>query len=262
MGDIRGKVAIITGGGRGTGRGIAIAYGRAGAKVVVASRTQATVDSAFAMRSSGRVGLALGITCDVGQRDQVFAMVGRAASTFGTVDILVNTAQAFGSSKNPSQTFIPLPLEEYDEDHWEHTYRTGLLGTLWAMQAAFPHLKKRGGKIINFSSMAGQHGRAFSAAYNCTKEGVRALTRTAAREWGKHNVTVNVISPMLASDAQIAWEKADPTEANAARAMTPLGRFGDPIKDGGGLALYLGSSDSDFITGMTFMLDGGFFMYP
>jgi NAD(P)-dependent dehydrogenase (short-subunit alcohol dehydrogenase family) len=261
MDDLKGKVAIITGAGRGTGRGIAIAYGRAGIKVVVTSRTRSTVDKLCdQIRSEG--GSAIGFACDVGHRDQVFATIEQAAKECGTIDILVNAAQSFGPSANPSQTFIPIPLEEYDEDHWENTYRTGLLGTLWAMKAAFPYLKRRGGKIINFCSLAGIHGRAYSVAYNCTKEGVRALTRTAAREWGKYNINVNVINPMLASEAQIAWEAADPTEANAVRAVTPMGRFGDVIKDGGGCAIFLASSASDYITGMTFMLDGGFFMYP
>jgi NAD(P)-dependent dehydrogenase (short-subunit alcohol dehydrogenase family) len=81
------------------------------------------------------------------------------------------------------------------------------------MQAVFHLMKKRGGKIINFSSIAGQQGRPMSAAYNCTKEGVRALTRTAAREWGKYAINVNVISPLLESDAVLMWKEANPSEA-------------------------------------------------
>jgi 2-hydroxycyclohexanecarboxyl-CoA dehydrogenase len=110
--------------------------------------------------------------------------------------------------------------------------------------------------------MAGQIGNAGSAAYNATKEGVRALTRTAAREWGKYRINVNVISPSVRTDALDEFERKDPEFIEAALRQVPLGRFGDPSKDAGALALFLASSDSDFITGMTFMLDGGLFMYP
>jgi NAD(P)-dependent dehydrogenase (short-subunit alcohol dehydrogenase family) len=261
MSDISHKVAIVTGAGRGIGRGIALAYARAGARVVVASRTRATVDSVIAeIQESGGTGI--GVTCDVGQRDQVFDLAEQAYSAFGRIDILVNNAQAFGPAAKPSSTWILQPLETFDEDDWEHTYRTGLLGTLWGMKAVFPHMKVNGGKIINMSSMAGQTGNAGSAAYNSTKEGVRALTRTAAREWGKYRININVISPSVRTDALNEFERKNPEFIEAALAQVPLGRFGDPLKDAGGLALFLGSSESDFITGMTFMLDGGLFMYP
>ena len=261
MGSVTGKVAIVTGAGRGIGRGIAITYGRAGAKVVVASRTPASVESVVReIRSEG--GTALGVTCDVGQREQVFDAVSGAVHEFGTVDILVNNAQAFGPAAKPSGTWILQPLETFDEDDWEHTYRTGLLATLWGMKAVFPYMKEHGGKIINLNSMAGQVGMAGSAAYNATEEGVRALTRTAAREWGKYRINVNVVSPSVRTDGLDKFERENPEMIKAALQNVPLGRFGDPIEDVGPLALFLGSSDSDFITGMTFMLDGGLFMYP
>jgi NAD(P)-dependent dehydrogenase (short-subunit alcohol dehydrogenase family) len=261
MSDISGKVAVVTGAGRGIGRGIALAYARAGAKVVVASRTQATVDRLVG-EIQGDGGTAIGVTCDVGQRDQVFGLAERAHAAFGAIDILVNNAQAFGPAAKPSTTWILQPLESFDEDDWEHTYRTGLLGTLWGMKAVFPHMKANGGKIINMSSMAGQIGNAGSAAYNATKEGVRALTRTAAREWGKYQINVNVISPSVRTDALDEFELKNPEFIKTALMQVPLGRFGDPLKDAGALALFLASGDSDFITGMTFMLDGGLFMYP
>jgi len=261
MADVAGKVAIVTGAGRGIGRGIALTYGRAGAKVVVASRTRASVDGVVG-EIVGDGGTAIGVTCDVGQREQVFDTVSRAVDEFGAVDILVNNAQAFGPAARPSSTWILQPLETFDEDDWEHTYRTGLLATLWGMKAAFPHMKERGGKIINMSSMAGQVGMAGSAAYNATKEGIRGLTRTAAREWGKYRINVNVVSPSVRTDGLEKFERENPEFIKAALQNVPLGRFGDPIKDVGPLALFLGSSDSDFITGMTFMPDGGLFMYP
>ena len=261
MPDIKDKVAIITGAGRGIGRGIAIAYGRASAKVVVASRTQATVDKVVdEIKQEG--GKALGVTCDVGQRDQVFRMVDQAVNAFGPIDILVNNAQTFGAPGKATAADGRQPLETFDEDEWELIYRTGVLATLWGMKAVFPLMKGRGGKIINFGSQAGQVGTDGFAAYSVAKEGIRALSRTAAREWGKYKINVNVINPAVRSDSLIKLERTYPDMMAQVLQSSPLGRFGDPIKDAGPLAIFLGSSDSDYITGMTIMLDGGNFMSP
>ncbi len=261
MGDIKGKVAIVTGGARGIGRGVALTYARAGAKVVVASRSQTTIDPVLKeIKSEG--GTAIGVTCDVSSRDQIFAMVDRTVKEFGTVDILVNNAQSFGTQKNPSNIWVLQPLETYDEDDWDWTFLTGLKSTLWGMKAVFPHMKDKGGKIINMCSYAGLIGAAGAAAYNSAKEGVRALTRTGAREWGKYKINVNVIAPSIRTDAFDQLEKEKPEIIEASLAMIPLGYYGEPVKDAGPLALFLGSSDSDYITGMTFTLDGGLYMAP
>jgi NAD(P)-dependent dehydrogenase (short-subunit alcohol dehydrogenase family) len=261
MGNIAGKVAIITGAGRGIGRAIALAYGREGAKVVVASRTSSTVDSVVAQIERNG-GMAVGIPCDVGQRDQVFGLVARAAKVFGTVDILVNNAQSFGSARKPAGSLYLQPLETLDEEEWDNIYRTGLMSTLWGMKAAFPYLKTKGGKIINFGSATGQIGLGGAAAYNATKEGIRALTRTAAREWGKYRITANVINPALKTDSWDEFARENPERVASVLKDIPVGRLGDPETDVGPLAVFLGSSDSDYITGMTFMLNGGRFIFP
>jgi NAD(P)-dependent dehydrogenase (short-subunit alcohol dehydrogenase family) len=261
MSNVRGKVAVVTGAGRGIGRGIALAFGKAGASVVVSSRSKSTVDSVVdEIRRDG--GTAIGITCDVGARDQVFQMIERTAKELGPVDILVNNAQSFGPSAKPTGAIIPQPLETFDEDEWENTFRTGLLSTLWGMKAAFPHMKERGGKIINICSLAGLTGVPGMAAYGATKEGVRSLSRTAAREWGKYKINVNVINPHVRTDAMGDFEKAHPEYMAQILASIPLGRHGDPVKDAGALAVFLGSSDSDYLTGGTFMLDGGMTLFP
>jgi 2-hydroxycyclohexanecarboxyl-CoA dehydrogenase len=152
---LEGKVAIVTGAGRGIGRGIAIAYACEGANVVVASRTKSTVDSAVSeIEAEG--GTALGVACDVGRRDDIFAAVAKTVAAFGTVDILVNNAQGFGTERRPTPTPRLTPLEDFDEDEWEYTFRTGALATLWGMKAVFPSMKDRGGKIINFGSSLDQ----------------------------------------------------------------------------------------------------------
>ncbi|MBI2964249.1 MAG: SDR family oxidoreductase [Deltaproteobacteria bacterium] len=253
---LSGKVAIVTGAGRGIGRGIAIAYAREGAKVVVASRTKSTVDSVVEEIQAER-GTALGIACDVGRRDDVFAMVAKTVSAFATVDILVNNAQGFGTERRRAPTPLPTPLEDLDEEEWEYTFRTGALATLWGMKAVFPCMKDRGGKIINFGSYLGQIGGEGTAAYNAAKEAIRALSRTAAREWGKYKINVNVINPAVMTDAMAGYFDAHPDEAEAVLRQIPLRRWGDPVKDAGGLAVFLASSDADYLTGMTFQLDGG-----
>jgi NAD(P)-dependent dehydrogenase (short-subunit alcohol dehydrogenase family) len=261
MGNIAGKVAIVTGAGRGIGRGIAVAFGKAGGKVVVASRSKSTVDSVAAeIKDAG--GAALGVTCDVSHRDQIFAMVDQTVKHFGGVDILVNNAQSFGLPSAPRLNTDRQPVESYNEEEFEYVFRSGMLASWWAMKAVFPHMKDKGGKVINFGSMSGQIGTAGTVAYNCTKEAIRALTRTAAREWGKYKINVNVVNPSVETQGLVDLRNRLPDYINEALARVPLGRFGDPEQDAGALALFLASSDSDFITGQTFMLDGGLYLAP
>jgi NAD(P)-dependent dehydrogenase (short-subunit alcohol dehydrogenase family) len=181
---------------------------------------------------------------------------------FGAVDILVNNAQSFAGPNTKTNGDGAQPFETFDEEDWEVIYRTGVLSTLWAMKAVFPHMKGRGGKIINIGSLAGQTGVEGFAAYGMAKEGIRSMTRTAAREWGKHKINVNVINPTILSEALADLVKNQPEMMEKVRATVPVGYFGDPVKDTGPIAIFLGSSDSDYITGMTFMLNGGQTMFP
>lgn len=143
------------------------------------------------------------------------------------------------------------------------SYRTGVLATLWGMKAVFPHMKARGGgKIINLGSAAAQVGLAGFAGYAAAKEGIRGLSRVAAREWGRHGINVNVVNPAAESDSLVELQKNQPQMMRQMLAQIPMGRWGDPIRDAGGLAIFLASPASDYLTGMTFMLDGGQFMWP
>ena len=256
MDRLKEKVAIVTGAGRGIGRGIALAYAREGARVVVSSRSRETVDQVVSEIQASS-GTAIGMAVDVGDREAVFRMVDEAAKTFGSIDILVNNAQGFGPARKPAAAPVIQPLETYDEEEWEHTFRTGVQATLWGMKAVFPHMKCRGGKIINFASEFGIVGNPGSAAYNSNKEAVRGLSRTAAREWGQYGINVNLIVPMVRTDAMETLERADPEGMRAITQQIPMRRFGDPLKDAGPVAVFLAAKDSDYLTGMNVMLDGG-----
>lgn len=259
---LEGKVAIVTGAGRGIGRAIALAYGEEGAKVVVASRTPATVEAVSReIRDNG--GEAIGVACDVGKREDVRAAVQKAVDTYGTVHILVNNAQGFGTEAAPQPSTVFVACEDTNEDEWEYTLRTGPTATLWFMQAVFPHMKRQNyGKIINFASSSGQIGFEGNTCYNAAKEAIRAISRTAAREWGQYGINVNIINPALETRAFDAWKTARPDFVEALKQKIPMRRLGDPERDGAPLAIFLAGPGSDYMTGSTFMLEGGMHTLP
>jgi 2-hydroxycyclohexanecarboxyl-CoA dehydrogenase len=257
---LEGRVAIVTGAGRGIGKIISLAYAEAGAAVTVASRTASTVN-AVAGEIAAAGGKALGVTCDVGERSQVDSMVAATVERFGRIDILVNNAQSVSTTPRSESASSYEPLETYPEDIWDHTYQTGLKATLYAMQAVFPHLRERGGKIINFGSGNGIANMKGTAAYNVTKEAIRSLTRTAAMEWGKHGICVNVVIPAIVTDMAADFLASRPAFADQLLASIPLRRMGESA-DIGPAMVFLASAASDYITGQTIHIDGGLIMRP
>lgn len=252
---LEGKVAIVTGAGRGIGRAIAQAYAEEGAQVAVVSKTRTTVDEVVAAIES-KGGSALGITCDVGKRTQIEAAVAQTVARFGGVDILVNNAQGFGTEAKPTSANPETPLESFGEAEWDWVVNTGLKATLYSMQACFPHMKARGGgRIINFGSMRGIIATPYTAAYNVTKEATRALSRTAAKEWGQFGINVNIINPVIATDSYFA-DLPTPESRRQFENTVPIRRVGTP-QDCARVAVYLAGPDSAIFTGVTFPVDGG-----
>jgi NAD(P)-dependent dehydrogenase (short-subunit alcohol dehydrogenase family) len=247
VGLLDGRRALVTGAGQGIGRAICLAYAAEGAAVAavdidepMAAETTALVRAAGGKASAHR--------CDVAVRAQVDATVSAAVGVLGGLDILVNVAIA-GAPR--------VPLLETTEELAEVMWRTGPLGTMFFLQACHPFLKAAGAAaVINFVSGAGISGDIGNAAYGPAKEGVRSLTKVAAREFGPDGIRVNAIAPAAKTRLMQAWIDEDPARAEAATAAIPLRRFGEPA-DIARAAVYLASDYAAFTTGHTLLVDGG-----
>lgn len=245
------KVVIVTGAGRGVGRGIAHHLAKNGATVAVAEYRRNRLDDVLG--ELGSIGTRhLGVECDVGSRESVFAMVDNVVGAFGRVDGVVNNAQSFRPV---------MPLEEVTADDMDLLYRTGPLGTLWAMQAVFPHMKAQGwGRIVNVGSANGIRGAAGYGPYNASKEAIRALTRTAAREWARYGIVVNCYCPAAAGHHTPPTDDARRAAWDAMYKDHPMQRDGDPEDDIAPAVLFLLSDACRWLNGETLMLDGGGYM--
>jgi NAD(P)-dependent dehydrogenase (short-subunit alcohol dehydrogenase family) len=244
MGILEGKVAIITGAGAGLGLSIGRAFAKEGAIVATIGR-RADKIAAAAAEFKSIAGKAFGMQGDVGKRDDVNKFVAAVVKEFGAVDILVNNAMAYNMKSFMDST---------DED-FEKIFRSGIYGSVYCLQACFPYLKRKGGKVINFASMAGLQGLHNHASYAIAKEGLVGLTRVLALEWAQYNIHVNAIAPLAESDA---FNNPDgPEMRKGLIAATPLGRVGDPEKDIGRACVFLAGPDSNWITSRTIYVDGG-----
>lgn len=253
MAMLTGKVAIVTGAGRGIGRGEAMALAREGASVVVVDiQKDAVAETAREIESLGAKALAVG--CDVRVREQVDAAIAAAVESFGTVDILVNNAQIIPP---------PTPLEDYTEQQMKDVYESGLMGTFNFMQACFPVMKAKGaGRIINTASASG-HGSATQgfSGYGAAKEAIRSLTRAAAREWGQYDINVNAVAPSALSPGAKAAYPTEEAQVGLLKSMgAPIPRWSDPEADVGRTVVFLAGPDSRQITGCTLCVDGGLAM--
>ncbi len=249
MARLRGKSALITGAGTGIGKGIARRFAREGARIVVA---EIDADSGHATVDELRDALgakAEFVQTDVADKAQIEAAVARSVDSFGGIHILVNNAWGGGTFE---------PLEQKSDETMERGMRIGFHAAHWAMKAAFPHMVDQGGgRIINLCSLNGVNAHMLTAEYNAAKEALRALTRTAAREWATHGILANVICPAAATTAYERFRESSPEHAAKLLALNPIGRMGDPEEDIGGVALFLASDDARYVTGNTIYADGG-----
>lgn len=241
------KVALITGAGQGVGLGIAKAFVSEGASVVITGRNAERLDQAIA-EIEARGGKALAYPGDAAQRENAKRAVALAVEEFGGIDVLVNNAQARRSG---------VPFEEITEADMDLALGSGPIATLLHMQAAFPHMKERGGSIINFGSKMGMQPMAGIGSYAAAKEAIRGLSRSAAREWGRYAIRVNVLNPASLSDSGKAYFKDRPAEFEKLCADVSLGHFGDAETDIGAAAVFLASDDGRYVTGQTINVDGG-----
>lgn len=243
---LAGRTAVITGAGTGIGQGIAVAMAKEGANTVIVGRTVETLQQTCA-KVEAVGGKVLYLQGSVADPETAPRAIAKAVQAFGRIDILVNNAHTFSP---------PLPLDQTPESDFRQHIESGYFGTLYFMQAAFPHMREHGGSIINFGSMAGCQGWANFAPYAAAKEAIRGLSRSASRDWGKYKIRVNVIVP--SSHSKIADEYlADPKVMEATLATIPLGYLGDPELDIGRVAVFLASDDARYVTGQTLHADGG-----
>jgi NAD(P)-dependent dehydrogenase (short-subunit alcohol dehydrogenase family) len=243
-----GKVALVTGGGKGVGRGIARRYARDGASVVIAELDAPAGEKVVAdLAELGGEGTF--VQCDVGQKAQIEAAVAAAVERYGRLDILVNNAIALSPN---------IVLEDKNDEMLDAVLRTGLWATWWAMRAARPAMEAQGGgRIINLYSIDAEAAAWLHADYNLTKDAIRGLTRSAAVEWARYGILVNAIAPAAAGTVFHQLSAAMPGFAEAAAAANPLGRVGDPEEDIAPVAVFLASDDSRYVTGETIHVDGG-----
>jgi 2-deoxy-D-gluconate 3-dehydrogenase len=246
--DLTGRVAVITGGNGGIGLGMAKGMAAAGAAIVVAGRNERKNDAAVKEIKSGG-GKAKAVVVDVVDEASCRAMCEAAAKAFGRIDILANNAGM--SIRKQPETFT---LAE-----WKQVIDTNLNAAFVCSQAAYPHMKKAGGgKIINTGSMLSIFGTAYAAPYAASKGGIVQMTKALASAWAKDHIQVNAILPGWI-DTELTRDARKQVEGLHERvlARTPAGRWGEP-NDFAGIAVFLASKASDFVSGAAITVDGGY----
>ncbi len=266
MGFLTGKTAIITGAGRAVlsdgrcgsiGYGIATAYAKEGANLVITGRNVKKLEDAKEELERLYNIQVLIVQADVNagaDNEAVVAnVVKQTIDTFGSIDVLINNAQASASG---------VPLSEHTTEQFDLALYSGLYAAFYYMKACYPHLAKAKGSVINFASGAGLFGNFGQCAYAAAKEGIRGLTRVAATEWAKDGINVNIICP-LAWTAQLEqFEKAYPDAFKANVKMPPAGHYGDSELEIGRVCVQLASPDFKYLTGETLTLEGGMGLRP
>ena len=243
--DLTGKVAIVTGGNGGIGLGMATGLANAGATIVLAGRNQ---DKGFKAAAT-LPGKASFIVTDVTKKADCARLIAETVALHGRLDILVNNA-GMAIRKNP---------QDYTEDDWHRVMNTNMTSAFLCCQAAYPEMVKAGGgKIINIGSVMSQMGAPHAAPYAASKGAIVQYTRVIATAWAKDNIQANSILPgWIDTELTAAARTQVPGLNESVLARTPAGRWGRP-SDLAGIAVFLASSGSDFVTGAAIPCDGGF----
>ncbi len=266
MGFLKGKTAIITGAGRAVlsngksgsiGYGIAHAYAKEGANLVITGRNVSKLEGAKEelekLYGIKVLVMQADVNASVDNEAVVQSVIDKTMETFGRIDVLINNAQASASG---------VSLAEHTTDQFNLAMFSGLYAAFYYMKACYPHLKETKGSVINFASGAGLFGNKGQCSYAAAKEGIRGLSRVAATEWGPDGINVNVVCP-LAWTAQLEqFEQAYPEAFKANVHMPPMGHYGDSELEIGRVCVQLASPDFKYMSGETLTLEGGMGQRP
>jgi NAD(P)-dependent dehydrogenase (short-subunit alcohol dehydrogenase family) len=242
------QVAIVTGAADGLGKAFATRFAEEAYQVVLADiNDEAGENLVAALQDQG--GKASYQHCDVTQKEQVEALVNSTIEQFAAVHALINNAVPPTGMQ---------PLEEKTDEAFQRQLDGGFFAARWAMNAAFETMKnQRFGRVINLCSLNGVNAHPLTADYNVAKEALRCLTRSAAREWAPHGITVNAICPGAITTAFLSMQEFAPEMAERINKQVPMGYMGDPYEDISGVALFLASKEARYLTGNTLYVDGG-----
>lgn len=267
MSFLKNKTAIITGAGKpealkdgsagSIGYGIAIAYAKEGANLVITGRNkQKLLDAKEELERLYKIRV-LAVQADVNagvdNEAVVKQVIDQAIQEFGRIDVLINNAQASASG---------VSLADHTTAQFDLAMYSGLYSAFYYMKAAYPYLKESKGSVINFASGAGFFGNKGQASYAAAKEGIRGLSRVAATEWGPDGINVNVVAPLAWTAKLEQFQQAYPEAFKANVHMPPMGRYGRAEEDIGRVCVQLASPDFKFMSGETLTLEGGMGLRP
>ncbi len=255
MGKFDGKVAIITGGGKGggIGWGLSTAFAKEGCNLAITGRNAKKLEDAKEELERLYGIRVLCLRADGGDEAQVEAAVKQVVDEFGRIDFLINNAQNSASG---------LTLVEHTKEDFDKAVFSGLYAAFFYMKHCHPYLKEVKGSVVNFASGAGLFGRYGQSSYAAAKEGIRGMTRVAATEWGPDGINCNVICPLVMTSQLAAWKEEYPEAYEKTIHGIPAGRFGDAESDIGRTAVFLCSEDASYISGETLTLQGGSGLRP